>query len=499
MRALDVTIALAVGKLVLHLVTANGYGYFRDEFYYLACGEHLDWGYVDHAPLIALVARVLRITLGDSRLALRAYPAVCGALTVGLAGYVAHAMGGRRFAQATACLGILVAPYFLLLDHLFTMNCLDPVLWTLSLLLVVRAQAEPKRSWLAFGAVAGIGLLNKHAMLFLGAAVVVSLLLTPQRQQLKTPWPWAALGMAAIALAPNLVWEIRYGWPTLEFMRHAQRETIVSLSVLGFAKEQWLGMNPLTGPIAIAGLWFSLGAREGRPFRVVGIVYIALFALFVVMRGKPYYLAPAYPALFAAGGRAFEGLVRPWWARVSAVVALLASGVLLAPLALPVLSVAAFQRYAQVIAFTPSTGERSKGGELPQIYADMFGWEPMVRKVARAYDALTPDERARAAIYANNWGQAGALDFFGPRLGLPHAISGHNSYWLWGYRPFSGDVLIVVGGDEEDHAKVYDDVRRVDQTDEPLARPDEQDQGIFVCRKPRATLAEIWPRVRHYD
>jgi hypothetical protein len=498
-RALDVTIALAACKLVLHLATANGYGYFRDEFYYLACGEHLDWGYVDHAPLVALVARAIRVTLGDSRLALRAYPAICGALTVALAGAVARAMGGPRFAQVVACLGVIVAPYFLLLDHLFTMNCLDPVLWTLALLLVVRAQVEPRRSWLAFGVVAGIGLLNKHAMIFLGAAMALALVLTPQRRQLRTPWPWTALAIAAVVLAPNLAWQVRHGWPTLEFMRHVREHTIVSLSVLGFAEEQWLGMNPLTGPLVIAGLWFTLAARDGRAWRAVGIAYVALFALFVAMRGKPYYLAPAYPALFAGGGVAVERIIAAWWARTSVVVVLLVSGIALAPLALPVLSVPAYQRYARVIGVTPSTGERSEGGALPQIYADMFGWEPMARKVARAYDALPLDERARAAVYANDWGQAGAIDFFGPRLGLPRAISGHNSYWLWGHQPFSGEVLIVIGGDPAHHTEVYEDVRRVDQTDDPLARPNEQDLGIFVCRRPRATLREIWPRVRHYD
>jgi hypothetical protein len=498
-RALDVTLVLAASKLALHVVTANGYGYFRDELYYLACGEHLDWGYVDHAPLVAWIARAIRVTLGDSRIALRLYPALCGAATVFLAGLVAHRMGGRRFAQAIACAGVIVAPYFLLVDHLFTMNCLDPVLWTLGLLFVVKAETEPRRAWLGFGAVVAVGLLNKHAMLFFGAAVALALLCTPQRRQLLRPLPWIAVGMGALALAPNLVWQARHAWPTLEFMRYTREHSIVHESALGFAKEQLLGMHPLTAPIVLAGLWFTLVSRDGRAWRAVGIVYVALFALFVTMHGKPYYLLGAYPALLGAGGVMLERVVTAAWARAAALVVVFAGGAAFAPIALPVLSVPAFERYASVVGIVPSSGERAEEGPLPQLYADMFGWEPMARKVARAYASLAPEERAVAAVYANDWGQAGAIDFFGPRLVLPHAISGHNSYWIWGYEPFSGEVLIVIGGDAEDHEEVYDDVRRVDETDDPLARSNERGLGIYVCRKPRKTLREIWPRVRHYD
>jgi hypothetical protein len=497
-RAVDVTLVLAASKLALHLATAGGYGYFRDELYYAACGQHLDWGYVDHAPLIAWITRFVRVTLGDSRLALRLFPAMCGAATVLLAGLVAHRMGGRRFAQGLACLGIIVAPYYLLLDHILTMNCLDPVLWTLGLLLVAMAQTRP-RAWLAFGGVVALGLLNKHAMLFFGAAVSLALLLTPQRRQLLTAGPWIALGMGALALAPNLVWQARHAWPTLEFMRFTREHAILHESAVGFAKEQLLGMHPLTAPIILAGLWFTLVDREGRTWRAAGIAYVALFALFVIMHGKPYYLLGMYPALLAAGGVLLERVVKVAWARAAAIAVLTLGGAALAPAALPVLPVGVYQRYARVVGMAPSSGERAEEGPLPQLYADMFGWEAMVRKVAQAYASLTPAERSVAAIYANDWGQAGAVDFFGPRLGLPHAISGHNSYWLWGYGPFSGKVLIVIGGDAGDHEKVYADVRRVDVTDEPLARSNERGLGIYVCRQPRATLAEIWPGVRHYD
>ena len=496
--------SMAALRLVVHIRTIRGYGYFRDEFYYVACGRHLDWGYVDHPPFVALVAWIVSDTLGDSLVALRLLPALAGALVVLLTGLMARRLGGGRFAQALACLAVTVAPVSLSLHHIFSMNAFEQVFWALGAYLVLRIlQDDDPRLWLAFGLLAGLGLQNKHSMLFFGFGIAAGLLLTPARKHLRSPWLWAGGAIALLVFLPNLVWQVQHGWPTLEFMRNAQERKITPLPALTFLQAQLLQMQPLSAPLWLAGLGFLVLSARGRRYAALGWAFLAILAVFLAQRAKPYYLAPAYPMLFAAGAVAAEGLAarRGWaWLRPAALVLLALGGAATAPFAIPALPADAYVGYAQSLGVKPGTDERHALRRLPQFFADMFGWPEMVAEVARAWQELTPEERARTVIFASNYGEAGAIDLLGRRYGLPPTRSGHNSYWLWGPGSDPGPdwIVLTVGESREDVEKTFGEVREVGRTRCAECMPYEDARPIYLGRQPRLGLREVWPLVKDY-
>jgi hypothetical protein len=499
-----ILVYLALLKVVVHLLTAGNYGYFRDEFYYVAAGERLDLGYVEFPPFVAVVADVSRFLLGDSQAALRFFPTLAGALVVVLAGLMARELGGGRFAQGLAALATLVAPTFLAMGTFLSMDAFDQLFCasaTYVLLLVLGR--DRLRLWLLFGLVAGLGLLTKVTMLFFGFAVFVALLLTSARKHLLTPWPWLGGAIAFVFLLPYLYWQIEHGWPTLEFWWNYGGK-VVPTSPLGFFVQQVLTMNPATLPIWIAGLYYYLFSSAGKPYRPLGWIYIILFALFALQNAKFYFLAPAYPMLFAAGGVMIERFVRQrgqdWLKPVYASV-LIVSGTVIAPLtvvpALPVETLASITGAAGGDAGIKQ--ENREVAQLPQNFADRFGWENMVETIARVYQSLPEEEQPKSCILTGNYGEAGAVDFFGAEYGLPKAISGHNSYYLWGPGGCTGELVIGIGVPLERLEAVFGDVEEASTVRCEYCMPDENDLPVYVCRDPKMPLKEAWPEFKHYN
>ena len=309
---------LAAVKLAVHLATANRYGYFRDELYFLDLGRHLDWGYVDCAPLIALYAKVA-LLLGGSLPVLRGIAAVAGAASVALTMVLARELGGGRFAQLFAGLCVLAAPIFLAENSLMTMNAFEILFWMGCVWALIRVvRTGDSRWWIAFGVIAGLGLENKHSTLLFGAAVAVALLLSRERRELAKPWIWIGGAIALLLFLPNLLWQVRHHFPTLEDLENVKRSgKNVVLSPVQFVKEQVLFLHPLLLPVWLAGLVSLLVGRLSR-MRVLGWTYLALLALMIAGKAKNYYLAPIYPMLFAAGAVATETwLDRRGWTRAA--------------------------------------------------------------------------------------------------------------------------------------------------------------------------------------
>jgi hypothetical protein len=494
-------------KLLIHLLTAQGYGYFRDEFYYLACADHLALGYVDQPPLSIFLLWISRSLIGDSVFALRLLPAVAGAVTVWLVGLITRELGGWGFAQALAMLAAIAAPIYLGLDHYYSMNALDLVFWPLAALMLIRVLREPSRNrWLLLGLVLGLGLENKISILWLGFGILVGLLLTRQRRLLATPGPWLAGGVAFLIFLPHLVWQVLHDWPTLEFMARATGEKMAAKSALPFLAEQLRVINPTTLPIWLAGLVFLLVAKSVERFRPLAWIWITVLLLLVLSgSSRASYLAAGYTWLFAAGAVFWEGLCErlrvPFGQllRPALVAPVVISGVVLAPMALPVLAVDDYIAYSQALGFAPSTDERKELAELPQFYADMHGWESIVESVASVYDSLSPEEQAVAGFFTGNYGEAGAIDLLGGRRGLPVAVSGHNNYWLWGPRGHSGEIMIGIGGSREYLEEVFEEVELAARTDCGYCMPYENDQPIWLCRRLRAPIEELWPGLKHFD
>ena len=497
--------ACSLGVFVLHMLFNGRYGYFIDELYYLACSRHLDWGYVDHPPLIAVVTWLERVTLGDSLHALRFLPAVAAGLTVMLTGLIARELGARRYAIVLACLGVGIAPIYLGLDNLLTMNAFEPLFWMGCALIGMKIiKGGNPKLWLLFGLLAGLGLQNKHSMLFFGFAFFVGLLLTPERRHLREPWIWLGGAIAFVIFLPNLLWEIHRHFPTIELLQNVRRSgRNVSLSWVGFLLQQSLSLHPLAAPLWLAGLWYTFRDPAGKRFRILGWTFLIILFWLLVLNGRVYYLAPAYPMLFAAGAMAFQNWAErhSWnWLKPAYVAVLLVTGALLAPLAcFPILTAEQYIAYVRATRLRTPRIETHRLGPLPQIYADQFGWKEMAEVVSHAYNQLSPEDQQRCAIFGHNYGQAGAIDFFGAKMGLPNAISGHQNYFYWGPRGYTGECVIVMDDRAEHLSRYFDSVEKVGTVYHPYSMPYEH-FDVFLCRKPKfGTLQQIWPQLKSWN
>src|SRR5829696_6955603 len=387
--ATAILVYLGLFKFLLHLFTAGNYGYFRDELYYAAAGEHLDFGYVDFPPLVALVAAATRALFGDSLLALHVFPALAGAVVVVLAGLIARELGGGRFAQGLAALATLIPPSLLVFGTWLSMDAFDQLFWVLgSYVLVLIFKHDRPRLWLLFG-------------------LFVAVLLTAARRHLLTPWPWLGGAISLLFLLPYVFWQVSHGWPTLEFWA-SYGEKVDEASPLEFLIEQIVTMQPPTLPLWLAGLYYYISSLDGRPYRALGWIYIVLFVLFVLQNARFYFLAPAYPMLFAAGAVVFECFVarRNWnWLKPAYVVVLVVSGIVVAPITvLPVLPVETLARITGAAGGDAGVQvETREVGQLPQNFADRFGWENMVATVDRVYEDLPAEEREPACILTGNY------------------------------------------------------------------------------------------------
>jgi Dolichyl-phosphate-mannose-protein mannosyltransferase len=497
-----IVLAVALGKLVFHCYFNNRYNYFRDEFNYLSCGDHLAWGYVDQPPLLPFLVRVSRIILGDSLRSIRFLPALAISAAVVLTAMIAREFGGRRFALILSAVAVLIAPIYLSSSSLLVTNSLEPLLWMGCVYFAILAIKLDTRYWLWFGVVAGLGLEEKYSIAILGFGIVVGLLLTKQRRALLNKWFWLGGVAAFLIFLPNLIWNIHNHWPFLELMHNIRTNgRDVQLSPLQFFIQQILLLHPLTAPIWIAGAIALLFSHRLKNYRMLGWCYLVGFIAFVVLKGKNYYLAAIYPMLFAAGAVIIEiGIerTRQSWLKPAMIVLLIAGGAWLAPVVVPIFSVAHFISYMNTLPFKLPRSEHShERALLPQHYADQFGWEEMTAMTAQAWARIPAEERRDCGIFAQDYGQAGAIDFFGPRYGLPAALSGHQTYFLWGPRNYSGNCMIVLDDRKEVLDKLFEHVEYVGSSDNVYAL--ERNIPVFICKGAKfGSLTKLWPKLKKW-
>jgi len=501
-----VLLYLALAKFVIHVTTnlAGGYGYFRDEFYYIACSDHMAWGYVDQPPLSIAVLWLSRLLFGDSLFALRLLPAVAGAVVVALAGRMTKELGGNRYAQVLAACCVIAAPLTLGANSVYSMNSFDVLFWTLMFyLLIIILKKDDQKYWLLLGLVLGLGLLNKISVLWLGAGLAMALLLTPNRKLLLVPRVWLAAAIALLLFSPHLIWQVAYGWPTLEFVKNATANKYVAVSPLAMFVQQSLNMNPSTFLIWFPGLVYFLVSKSAKQFRILPIIYVTVFLILVLNKNsKAEYLGPMFPMLFAVGAFSLEKFILKFtwlWLKPAVLALLLLSGIACAPFAIAILPVETFIAYSKALGMTPSTPEKKELSKLPQFYADMFGWERMAAAVADAYNMLSPEEKTKCAIIGNNYGEAGAIDFFGRKYNLPKAISGHNNYWLWGPKNATGAVVIRLGGTVEAMRESYGEVIQAGTFKDDYCMPYENNMPVWICKNRRVPLKDDWTEFKHYE
>ena len=507
-RANAVLVGLALAYLLLEWVPGfvGPYGYFIDEFYYVACSNHLALGYVDHPPLSILLLRLIRAGLGDSLPALRLIPSLLGGATVLATGLLARRLGANVFGQAIAAGAVMVGSIYQITFGYYSMNALSILLWTLCfwILVEIERRNEP-RLWLVFGALAGLALENKHTFVLLLLGLAIGMALTRARRHWGDRWLWFGCAVALALFLPNLLWQAGHDWPSLEFYRNADVYKNVPTPPLEVLKQQVLFMNPSALPIWLAGLVFFLVTVRGRPFRHLGWIYVVLLLLMLLgQKSRPDRIADAYTSLFAGGGVLLGELSqrpRLRWLRLALPATLVAFGAALTPLALPLLPPQTTSNYAAALRIVPQIEKgEGKRSELPQWLADRFGWEELVNDVEAVAREIDPAERDRAVILAPSYGQAGAIELLGRGRDLPPVYATQNSCFHWGPPADPVDVAIVVGPvDEEEVRQLFNDVELAGVHDCEWCMPWRDEVPIWLARGQRVLFRDAWPQMKHYE
>jgi len=502
--ALRLLVGLGFAKVLIHALSGwlLAWGYMTDELYFLDSVDRLDWGFVDHPPLSVALLAPVRAVLGDSLPAIRLLPALLGAATVVLTGILARELGGGRVAQGLAALAVVTCPVYLALTNYYSMNPIEQALWPLCMLLVLHILGGGSRGWwIVLGALLGIGMLNKVSMMWFGLGLAVGLVLTPHRRWLLTPWPWLAGAITLVLFSPYLWWNAQHGWPFLEFSRNAAAEKVGAVTPLDFVLQQVLSMGPNAAPLWLGGLVFMFASASQRRSRPLAWLFVTVAALLIASgSARPHYLAPAFPIGFAAGGRLAEWLgTRSYtrWVPGVAVFLLLLGFAVGWPLAIPLLSPAATVRYQDALGIRPRE-ERERGGLLPMHLGLYLHADALLGPLRTVYESLSPEEQGRVEILTGSFGETGAVNVLGRPLGLPRSIGRHNSYGLWGPGAATGDLMIVVHGDENELREWFTECEKRAVIDCPYCMEQMNSQGIYVCRHARRPLAELWPSLKVY-
>jgi 4-amino-4-deoxy-L-arabinose transferase-like glycosyltransferase len=491
-----VALILPAVTAAFHLAVANRYDLFRDELYFIVCGQHPAFGYVDQPPLVPLLAAGL-YDLGGQTWVVRLPAVFAAAALVWVVVAFVRLLGGRDGAAWIAGIAAAFAPMLMGLTATLNTTTFEPLAWTLLAYAVARAIVlDDRRALVWGGAVAGLAMEAKYALPLWLVSLALALALFPERRLFRYRELWLGLGIAVVLALPSVVWQALHGFPFVELVRNAHYKDLV-VSPLAFVINQIVVFNPFFAPIWIRGLIVPFTSRDLRPMRFVAVAFAIAAVATVVGHGKDYYLAPAYPPLLAIGGVALERFVRNVVVRVGYLAVAVALSLLFAPLALPILSPARLVAHEQRIHFTVHPEERGDAGDaIPPTFADMLGWHDFVRQVGVAYDALPPSERARTSILVDNYGEAAALDLYGSAYGLPPALSGHNEYFLWGLRGQDPANVLRVQFHPERLRPYCASMTVLGTTESPYARDFENGKTIAFCRGLHPSLSTIWPGLK---
>lgn len=497
-----VVVFFILAKLALCLFPFE-YGLFRDELYYIALSENLDFGYVDVPPIVPFVLAIVRSLLGTSYFSLHLLPAISGAMVVWLVSLMVRELGGRLNALLLALTCVTMAPIYLCWESTYSYDAFDKLCWTLMLYVTVLIlKTENRKYWLYFGLVAGIGLMTKITILFLAFGLLSAMILTGERKHFLSWQLWAGGVLALLIFSPYIIWQIRQGLPALEYygnyatMKTAQNEPWI------FIKDQILIMNLLAFPVWALGIYYFIFNETGKRYRVLGYGYLIVLVVCTVLKVKFFLPTPFYTVLFAGGAVLIEKFAQEHGVRrlrrIPAT-AIFLTGLIQFPIARPVMPIELFVKFTGRSVWEGIKGERHELGRLPQHFHDRFGWKEIAEDIAVVYYRLSEQDRAKACVLMGNYGEAGAVWFLGRKYNLPRPISGHLQYYLWGPRGHSGEVTISLGIDLETLNEHFDDVKAVRDHACKWAIPHEKYLDVYVCRQPRKPLEEMWPSFRHLD
>jgi 4-amino-4-deoxy-L-arabinose transferase-like glycosyltransferase len=491
-----VLFVFALCGVLIHILLNGQYGFHRDELDFIMNARRLDWGYVAYPPVTPLFARIGLILFGESLRGLRVLPAIAQGIAMVLAGLMARDMGGRRNAQLMAAFAVFIAPMSLLGGTVIMYFAFDYLWWVMVAFFLVRLLAtDDPRYWLGIGAGIGLGMMTKYTMAFWVIGLVVAILVTPARKYLRSKWLYFGAGLAFLIFLPNLIWQVQHDFISLKFLSAIHARDIEWGRAATFLPDQlYLTANPLSLPLWVAGLVLCLFSTSMKRFRALGWMFVVTFLLLFVSRGRGYYIGPAYVMLFAVGAVWFE----KWIASRSERARRLGMG-----LAWTVLVIGGVAGISIAKPVAPINSPLWKlTSIINDVYVEMVGWQDLTATVARAYQSIPEVEQPRTAIYAGNYGEAGALDLYGKQYGLPGVISGSNSLWYRGYGDTDPKTVITVGVEYSDAAMVFRSCKVVDKVTNSYGIKNEEStrhNAILVCRDPIMSWSDIWAQSQSFQ
>ncbi len=493
-------------KFLIHFYTNAfaGYGIFRDELYYLSCASRPAFGYVDQPPLSIWFLTFYRSLFGDSIFMIRMVPAVLGALTIWITGKITKEMGGNRTALFISLSAALLTPIYLAMNSHYSMNSIDIFLWTVTFYLLIKLIKEDSiKLWVLLGITLGFGLLNKISFLWMGFGIAHSMMIMSKGKIFLKKGIWIAGIISAFIFLPFIVWNLTHDMAHFEFIKNARQLKYAGLTRMDFIKDLFLIMNPVSALIWIPGLyWLFIGKRK-KEFRVIGLIVFTVFLILLINgKSKAEYISAAMTPLLAAGGIFYEEIGRNVVRRLLAygiTTSVIVSGIILSPIALPILPAETFIKYSEALGFRQPSAEGKELDSLPQFFADMHGWEKMADDVSKVYQMVPEQERENTVAWGSNYGRAGAIEYYSSKYPLPKAISTHNNFWLWGYGDKEIKNVIFIGGELKDYENSFETVKEVLIHHAQYVMPYENNLTIFLCSGPKAELSDIWPKYKHFE
>lgn len=483
----------------------KGYGYFIDEFYYIACASRPAMGYVDHPPLAPLILTVFQFIFGNSLYAIRILPALALSASVFMTGIITRQIGGQKFSQCLAACAVAATPIMVAFAGFYSMNAFEPLIAILLLFLIIKMIKEDNpRLWIWAGIVMGLGLMNKHTFGVFIIALVASLIIAGRWRLIFNKWFFAGGLCAFLIFLPNLIWQVLNHYPSLEFYRNISLSKNVFTPPLAFIMGQLTSMSPSNFPVWFLGVFFLLISKQTSDFRFLSVLFILIF-MFMLLTGtsRPDRVAFAYPAVFAGGALFFESLILKYnlrWLKGVLIVFIFSGLALALPLILPYFSYDFVSSYVKTLGFNTEL-ERGNKPPLPQLLADRIGWEDKSQMVVNAYNSLPDNEKRQVIIGAGNYGQAGALELYGKKFNLPMVASGHNTYYLWSKGRLKGSILLQIDGENSynGYKELFDSVEVYPQKfSNPYVTSHENNLRAFICRGPKIPLDSMLEKGRFY-
>ena len=494
---LTIILTVSLINFLIYIITTAffSYGIFRDELYYIACANRLDFGYVDHPPLSIAVLALWKFLFGDSMFVIRLVPAIISSATIFMIGLFTARLGGGKIAVLISTVVLMLTPVFLGMNTIYSMNVFDYLFWITSAYIFLRIiQEENKRLWIILGIVLGLGLLNKTSMIWLCAGIFIGILLTPLRKELKSKYPYIAAAIALIIFSPFIIWNFIHDFAHLEFMRNAANRKYGELTPISFILDQILILNPGSVLLWLSGIFFFFFSKTGKKYRAPGFIWLTTFVILVInWHSKGEYIAAGYQILFAGGAVMLEewSLIRHReWIKYVVVVPLVLTGILIVPFARPLLPPEKFLEYQDFVGLKSPVNEGIET-TMPQFYSDMFGWEKMAKKVSDVYLTIPEKERETTVVYCNNYGKAGAVEYYSKKYPLPKVVCPHNNYWYWWDEVKNPTTIIIVGGNLEDHLSSLEQVDSVAAYKTRYVMPYENNFTIFIGRGFKRSVKEI--------